>query len=159
MSIELVRKLPYYHPYRWDGSLFGGPKLWQPDEVATELWLDAADTDTITESSGLVSQWDDKSGNENDVSAADSYRPTYASGGWDGVLPSIYFDGNDRELWLEEFSGTSAADWVVFAVLDIGTAAKTRKVVLYGYPTLCNYFAKLSATLGLGLYDGDEFVG
>ena len=27
------------------------------------LWLDAADTATITQSSGLVSQWNDKSGN------------------------------------------------------------------------------------------------
>ena len=27
-----------------------------------QLWLDAADVATITESSGAVSQWDDKSG-------------------------------------------------------------------------------------------------
>ena len=29
------------------------------------LWLDASDSNTITESSGLVSQWSDKSGNNN----------------------------------------------------------------------------------------------
>lgn len=38
--------------------------LWTPAETTTLLWLDASDTDTITESSGSVSQWDDKSGND-----------------------------------------------------------------------------------------------
>jgi len=34
-----------------------------PAQLAPELWLDAADTASITESSGRVSQWNDKSGN------------------------------------------------------------------------------------------------
>ena len=48
--------------------LFGG--LWTPDEIATAAWFDAADTATITESGGAVSQWDDKSGNANHVTQA-----------------------------------------------------------------------------------------
>ena len=36
-----------------------------PDNI---LWLDASDSSTITEVSGAVSQWDDKSGNGNHVS-------------------------------------------------------------------------------------------
>jgi len=40
-----------------------------PDDIAgLQLWLDASDESTITESSGSVSQWDDKSGNGNHVS-------------------------------------------------------------------------------------------
>ena len=39
------------------GSLLSGDNL--------QLWLDASDTSTITQSEGSVSQWDDKSGNGN----------------------------------------------------------------------------------------------
>lgn len=39
------------------------PVLWTPANTTTSGWYDAADVDTITESSGNVSQWDDKSGN------------------------------------------------------------------------------------------------
>jgi hypothetical protein len=41
--------------------------LWTPEYIDTELWLDAADSDTITESGGAVSQWADKSGNARDA--------------------------------------------------------------------------------------------
>lgn len=34
-----------------------------PNHLSPSLWLDASDTATITESSGSVSQWNDKSGN------------------------------------------------------------------------------------------------
>jgi hypothetical protein len=40
---------------------------WTPAQIPTLLWLDAADSNTITESGGLVSKWDDKSGNNNDA--------------------------------------------------------------------------------------------
>jgi hypothetical protein len=36
---------------------------WTPEYISTIAWYDASDSDTITESSGSVSQWDDKSGN------------------------------------------------------------------------------------------------
>jgi hypothetical protein len=38
--------------------------------LSPTLWVDASDTDTITESSGKVSQWDDKSGNGYDLTQA-----------------------------------------------------------------------------------------
>lgn len=42
-----------------------------------QLWLDASDTSTITEVAGSVSQWDDKSGNGNDVTqGTGSAQPT-----------------------------------------------------------------------------------
>ena len=45
---------------------FGAP-LWTPSEITTAAWYDASDLDTITESAGKVSQWDDKSGNNNNL--------------------------------------------------------------------------------------------
>ena len=41
-----------------------------PIDLSPNLWLDATDATTITEVSGDVSQWDDKSGNSNDVTEA-----------------------------------------------------------------------------------------
>ena len=41
------------------------PALWTPSQLNTVLWLDAKDSNTITESIGFISQWDDKSGNSN----------------------------------------------------------------------------------------------
>lgn len=40
------------------------------------VWLDAADTATITASAGAVSTWADKSGNGRDVTASSTARPT-----------------------------------------------------------------------------------
>jgi len=50
---------------------------WTPLTFAPSLWLDAAETSTITESGGSVSQWDDKSGNGLHVSQANAaFQPT-----------------------------------------------------------------------------------
>lgn len=38
-------------------------ELWTPAQISTRLWLDAADESTVTLVDGVVSQWDDKSGN------------------------------------------------------------------------------------------------
>jgi len=49
------------------------------------LWLDADDTGTITESGGLVSQWDDKSFNGNNATQfTGSVQPTFLSTGING---------------------------------------------------------------------------
>lgn len=59
------------------------------------LWLDAADASTITESSGSVSQWDDKSGNGNNVTqSTGSEQPTTGVSTSNG-LNVLSFDGGD----------------------------------------------------------------
>jgi len=45
---------------------------WTPTLLTTENWYDAADTATITDTAGVVSQWDDKSGNANHLTAVGS---------------------------------------------------------------------------------------
>lgn len=58
-----------------------GPTLWTPSEITTSMWFDADDAETITESGGLVSQWDDKSGNLNHATQlTGSNQPTYTTG-------------------------------------------------------------------------------
>ena len=54
--------------------------LWTPAEITTALWLDAADTSTVTTVNGAVSQWNDKSGNgRNAAQGTSSSRPTYTT--------------------------------------------------------------------------------
>lgn len=72
--------------------------LWTPAQLTTALWLDAADTSTITQSGGTVSQWNDKSGNNRHVSQAISSRqPAYSTTGLNSK-PTIDFDGTDDFL-------------------------------------------------------------
>jgi hypothetical protein len=81
--MEIVRQLPYDHPYRWDGTLFGGPRLWRPNALAGSLalWLDAEDTASITLNGTNVSQWADKSGNgRNATQATATAQPAFATG-------------------------------------------------------------------------------
>ena len=83
----------YLNPYQ-----FAATEPWTPAEITTELWLDAADASTITESVGVVSQLDDKSGNARNVAqATEANRPTLLANGIGGK-PSLQFDGVDDYL-------------------------------------------------------------
>jgi len=63
-----------------------------------QLWLDASDETTITESSGAVSQWDDKSGNSRHaVQGTGSAQPSTGVATINGINV-IRFDGNDDLL-------------------------------------------------------------
>lgn len=61
-----------------------GSKPWTPSQLGSsvlKLWLDASDISTITKNgSNYVSQWNDKSGNNNHVSQSTaSLQPSYSS--------------------------------------------------------------------------------
>lgn len=77
-----------------------------PSDISDlKLWLDVNDAATITKNGGdLVSQWDDKSGEGNDVTAAGSARPLWVDAVQNG-LPIIRFDGVDDLLVSAAFSG------------------------------------------------------
>ena len=61
------------------------------------LWLDGSDTATITESSGIISQVNDKSGNGKNGTATGSVRPTLVSSVQNG-RSVMRFDGSDDYL-------------------------------------------------------------
>ena len=106
MALELVNRLPYDHPYRWDGTLFGGPKLWRPDELGASLapWLDAEYTDSITLNGSNVAQWNDKSGNDSHATQPTAAsQPTYTLNGLNGK-PVLTFDGIDDFMSVLDFN-------------------------------------------------------
>lgn len=80
--------------------------LWTPTEIATALWLDAADAGTITDVSGAVSEWADKSGNGfvfDQVSAGN--RPLYSA--TVNGLSALTFDGSNDRLSYDATLGGS----------------------------------------------------
>jgi hypothetical protein len=82
---------------------FGIP--WTPAQITTALWLDAADASTVTQSSGLISQVNDKSGNGRNFTASGTARPTYTPGALNGRA-ELTFGGTQ---WLT--SESSAVTW------------------------------------------------
>ena len=79
---------------------------WTPAQITTALWLDAADTSTITIATG-VSQWADKSGNGRHATQATlANQPTYISSGmnslglvdWDGSNDAMTISGGTTTL-------------------------------------------------------------
>jgi hypothetical protein len=78
--------------------------VWTPLELSPFLWIDAADTTTITASSGSVSQWNDKSGNgRNFTQGTGGNQPTTGSTSLNG-LNVISFDGTDDFMQTASFT-------------------------------------------------------
>lgn len=90
-------------------------------------WYDAQDAASITQSSGAVSQWTDKSGNGNNATQGTAgNKPSYSATGWNGTKPGITFDGTNDYLTTATtipYNGaTGVAIWV--AARSTGTAAR-----------------------------------
>ena len=94
---------------------YAGPVLLTPAVITTRLWLDAADATTITTVSNAVSEWGDKSGNDNHFSQTTSTsRPTLDNSGVNGK-PALVFDGvNDSLAAGSALIGTTHSLFIVF---------------------------------------------
>ena len=86
-------------------------------------WFDASDAATITESSGAVSQWSDKSGNARHVTQSTAgAKPTYSATGLAGTQPGITFDGGDK---LENTTFTLASGTLIHAFVVMRPTGST----------------------------------
>jgi hypothetical protein len=102
------------------------------------LWLDAADSTSLTVSSGSVSQWRDKSGNSHNASQGVGLnQPDYIASGLNGK-PVVRFDGTNHFLagnqaaigtnpvtvfFVGKTGGTSTSNYIVFlGISGAGTA-------------------------------------
>lgn len=138
MALELVSRLPYAHPYRWDGTSVGGQKLWRPNTLGASLglWLDAEDTASVILNGATVSQWSDKSGNgRNATQATGANQPTYTAAGLSG-RPVLTFNGttNSMPVDLSFVAGTSYSVSAVFA----RSSTKTNNWIIGGNTALSN---------------------
>lgn len=90
--------------------------LWTPAEITTALWLDAADSTTITLNGSTVSEWRDRSGNaRHAVQATASKQPT--NGGDFNGINALSFDGGDALETAELFDSPSSVG-MMFAAVD-----------------------------------------
>ena len=112
---------------------------WTPADIGPDLWFDAADEDTITQSGGAVSQWDDKSGNNvHLVQATGADQP---STGVDtiGGLNAITFDGvSEFMATASNPFGASISNAFLAMVLDIKTITASTLFTLTGSMTAAN---------------------
>ena len=81
--------------------------IWTPAELPNlALWLDAADSSTITLNGSTVSQWNDKSGNARHASQPTAAnQPTYTANGLNGK-PVVTFDGSNDFMTFQTAFGT-----------------------------------------------------
>ena len=149
VGYDLIRKLPYDHPYRYDGREFGGPRLWTPSQISAIAWFDAYDEDTITESSGSVSQWNDKSGNGyHFTQGTGSFQPTTGTRTIGG-LNALDFDGTDDRL-----ESSALASFLSGTDTPIGLYAVIRTDDL----TVSNVYFGLGHSSGVQFQNWFQFV-
>jgi len=78
-------------------------------------WWDASDAASITQSGGLVSQWNDKSGQGNHATASGSARPTLTAGGLNG-RSVMTFDGTATAMTVAANAAFNSNDLTYFVV-------------------------------------------
>ena len=131
---------------------------WTPAQITTALWLDAADSATITLNATTVSQWNDKSGNGRNFSQATAgNQPVYSTSALNGknvinfvstdsltraVIP--FNDLGNNSLYIVGNRTGRVGQYNVACVFS-RASARTR-VMLFGYPGS-----------GWGTYIGGEF--
>jgi len=111
----------------------GGPAAWTPAELTgLALWLDAADSSTITLNGTDVSQWDDKSPNGYDLlQSTAAVQPEYIASGLNGK-PTIRTDGNDRldNTTSSLFRNVGVATWVAVAKYPVATGGTAAALLM-----------------------------
>ena len=145
----LTAALPSDHPYKYAPPRKFAQDTWTPAEITTALWLDGADSDTITLNGSTVSQWADKSGN--------ARHATQATAGAQPTLETnrLSFDGGDH-LSVADVAGLQfgTGDFAVVIVANItnvskGPAAQNTLISknYFGFE-LYNYQGSLGGYLG-----------
>lgn len=71
--------------------------LWTPSQLTTALWLDAADSSTVTVSSGVVNQWSDKSGNANNATRTTG-DPSYLTAAQNGFNTVRFYNASPTRM-------------------------------------------------------------
>jgi hypothetical protein len=123
-------------------------KQWTPIELSLDVWLDAADASTITQSTNVVSTWADKSGNSrNATQSTEIYKPLAGQTTLNG-RNVISFDGVDSFLRIADFTASLTN---VYAVVQTSTATGAQHIVRKGYTSSTSSFEYLFR------FNGDDY--
>jgi hypothetical protein len=116
-----------------DTSFLWNETVWNPSMISTALWLDANDSATITQSSGAITTWADKSGN-NRTATADG-NPTYSATGMSTSKPAVQLDGTG-DAFTSSITGIgsfNALDIYMVTQTAAAAAADTNSGLFWGY--------------------------
>jgi sugar lactone lactonase YvrE len=107
-------------------------RSFQPSDIeGCQLWLDAADSSTLTLQAGnRVSAWVDKSSNAFVMSNATTLtQPTYVTSGWNGSYPGVQVNGagSGQHNFLSNaaFNGFNTEAWDIYAVIRHSVGSTT----------------------------------
>ena len=90
--------------------------VWTPKQITTSLWLDAADSSTITGTSS-VSQWQDKSGNGRNATTAVRF-PSLLSNAQNGLSAISFTAASATKLDTPDFSIAPSRQYCTFVVVS-----------------------------------------
>lgn len=111
--------------------------LFVPTNIGNNiLWLDAADTDSITDAGGLVSLWEDKSGNGHDMTAAGAVRPTTGAATINNQ--NVISNTAGHHFLANPFNDFPTTEISVFTTVQTNT--NSRSIMSYAVPGTDNEF-------------------
>ncbi len=121
---NLPNRVPTTHPYR---NVLPSTPLFAPVSVpGLALWLDAADTSTLTLSGSSVTAWNDKSGNGRNATGV--VAPTY-----DGTTRYILFNGSSQYFTLpNDTLPTGNTPYSMFFVAYTNNSANPQWIIAGG---------------------------
>lgn len=118
------------------GTSGSGATAWAPTDLGAplEIWFDAADSSSVTESSGAVSQWSDKSGNARHATqATGANKPDYSATGINTSYPAIVFGGGGAFDYIDTstFNVADNNELAAFVVATQTTSASGKRLLSY----------------------------
>jgi hypothetical protein len=150
MGLVISKGLTLRKDFLWNET------VWNPSMISTALWLDAADASTVTESSGLISQVNDKSGNGRNFTASGAERPTYSANTLNSKAVFTFTgtqfltSANAASTWnfLHNSTGSS-----IFAVFKAGNVSAPNAAYL-----LLGTSGGTTSNIGLNMFYDDRSV-
>lgn len=135
-----------------------GVAPFSPTDIADlELWLDASDTGTISSAGGLVSQWNDKSGNGyNATQATGSMQPTTNLATINGLNAIRWIDGGGDSMHAT-FASLSQPN-IIFVVIKQNVITGS-KYVFDGGGSSTRHALFLDGSGNLDLFAGSSLNG
>jgi hypothetical protein len=124
---------------------------WTPSEIETRLWMDANDSSTITETTGDVSEWRDKSGHDLHYDQITASKQPSVGTSFIGGKSAIAFDGISHALTRTNIF-TETAEWDIYVMLDNNSTGTGNTVLDFLSPvTSC---AVDGSSAGAAKFDG-----
>lgn len=98
----------------YSAAVTGTPSAaFDPASLSLMLWLDSADSSTVTLSGSVVTEWRDKSGNSTHFTPMSAGTPSYSATGWDGSKPAVIFNGGFMRHTPSNWTTASMSAYIV----------------------------------------------